>query len=68
MEKNEKIENPEWVNIVESLIPSARPFVGRICAQVIPELACIFEVSELLFDAVLEAVKSEISEVHNSDD
>lgn len=60
MEKKEKIEKPKWVEEVESLIPSARQTAGTLAANTIQNLGLLYEISALLYEAVLDAVSKEI--------
>lgn len=60
MEQKQKNEKPAWVEQIEQLLPSARQNVGTIAAATIQNLACLYEISVNLFDAVIMAVEDEI--------
>lgn len=62
MEQKEKIEKPAWVEEIDTLLPCARQNVGTICASVIQNLGCIYAVSPVLYEAVIDAVNKEIYE------
>lgn len=55
MEQKEKIEKPEWVEIVETLPEIIRQQVGTTCAGLISSLVQIYFIKPELYDAVRNA-------------
>lgn len=52
MEQKEKIEKPEWVQIVESLPEIVRQPVGNTCVGILTSLIQIYLMRADLYDAV----------------
>lgn len=54
MEKNNKIEKPHWVELIDALPEATRQSIGNICAQTIQNLAVIALISADLYEAVCD--------------
>lgn len=52
MEKNEKIEKPAWVEIIESLPEIIRQPIGNTCVGVINSLVQLWFMNPNLYDEV----------------
>lgn len=57
MEQKEKIEKPEWVEVVETLPEIIRQQVGTTCAGVISSLVQLYYFNDYLFECIIEESK-----------
>ena len=60
MEKNEKIEKPEWVEEIERFPAIIQQQIGNLCAGVIGSLVQLYFLSIPLYDAVRNEADSQI--------
>lgn len=60
MEKNEKVEKPGWVELVDGLPEASRQYVGNLCANIIQSCSIIALISGDLLDAIKDFVYKSI--------
>lgn len=53
MEQKERIEKPDWVNVIETLPEILRQALGNQCANVIASLVNFYLIDPALFSAVV---------------
>lgn len=62
MEQKEKVEKPEWVQIVETLPEIVRQQIGNTCVGLISSLIQLYFIHTELYDAVRNEADSMIAD------